>query len=118
MVLDTAAGGFRLRARERERLGRHLTEAVRRARRHGEALAALTIAVDPGTDPTAVAVASRRPGEPWFCLEQPDRDGAALATLGAVVELDDAGPARFRRVAARWRRLASHAACDPPEGPR
>jgi isochorismate synthase len=119
MALTTASrGGFELGASERARLGRHLAEAARRARRHGEALAALTVAVDPEVDPTAVAVASRRAGEPWFCLEQPDRDGASLAALGSVLELDDTGPDRFRRLALRWRRLASHAACDPPEGPR
>jgi salicylate biosynthesis isochorismate synthase/menaquinone-specific isochorismate synthase len=71
-----------------------------------------------GTDPTAVAARSRRPGEPWFCLEQPERDGAAVAALGAVVALEASGPDRFATVAARWRALAARAACDPPDGPR
>jgi salicylate biosynthesis isochorismate synthase/menaquinone-specific isochorismate synthase len=118
MPTRTADGGFSLAAADRTRLQRRLTEAVRRARRHGEALAAITVAVDPATDPTAVAVAARRPGEPWFCLEQPDRDGAALAALGAVAELEAEGPSRFSDVAARWRSLAARAACDPPGGPR
>src|SRR4051812_11520678 len=111
-------GGFALAADDRARLERRLVEALRRARRHGEALAAITIAVDPRTDPTAVAAASRRADEPWFVLEQPDRDGAALAALGAVTTIEAAGEDRFKRVAARWRSLASHAACDPPDGPR
>jgi salicylate biosynthesis isochorismate synthase/menaquinone-specific isochorismate synthase len=118
MPTRTADGGFSLAAADRTRLQRRLTEAVRRARRHGEALAAITVAVDSETDPTAVAVAARRPGEPWFCLEQPDRDGAALAALGAVAELEAEGPSRFSDVAARWRSLAARAACDPPDGPR
>jgi salicylate biosynthesis isochorismate synthase/menaquinone-specific isochorismate synthase len=114
----TSHGGFALSAADRARLERRLVEALRRARRHGEALAAITIAVDPRTDPTAVAAASRRPGEPWFVLEQPDRDSAALAALGAVTTIEASGADRFKRVAARWRTLASHAACDPPDGPR
>ncbi|MBI5103554.1 MAG: isochorismate synthase [Solirubrobacterales bacterium] len=115
-VVSTAPGGFALAPADRARLHKHLVEAVRRARRHGEALAAVTVAAHPGTDPVAVAVASRRDGEPWFCLEQPDRDGAALAALGAVDELEGAGARRFADVAARWRSLASHAVCDPPDG--
>jgi salicylate biosynthesis isochorismate synthase/menaquinone-specific isochorismate synthase len=116
--LSTAPGRFALSAADRARLERHLAEAIRRSRRHGEALAAITVAVDPRTDPTAVAAASRRAGEPWFCLEQPDRDGAALAALGAVTTIEAAGPERFRRVALRWRALAAEAACDGPDGPR
>ncbi|MDX6701969.1 MAG: menaquinone-specific isochorismate synthase [Baekduia sp.] len=116
--LQTAHGDVALSAKDRARLERRLADALRRARRHGEALAAITVAVDPATDPTAVVAASRRHGEPWFCFEQPDRDGAALAALGAAVEIEAAGPDRFKLVAARWRVLASQAACDPPDGPR
>jgi salicylate biosynthesis isochorismate synthase/menaquinone-specific isochorismate synthase len=61
-------------------------------------------------------VASRRSGEPWFVLEQPDRDGSALAALGCVAELQDRGPGRFRTVAQRWRALAADAVCDRPDG--
>ena len=91
---------------------------MRRARRHGEALAAITLRVDGGVDPSAVVSASRRPREPWFCFEQPDRDRAALGALGTAVALEASGPDRFKVVAKRWRTLASHAACDPPDGPR
>ncbi len=119
MALSTAAhGGFALTAADRARLERRLAEAVRRARRHGEALAAITVAVDASVDPTAAVAASRRPGEPWFVLEQPERGRAALAALGAAAELSAGGPDRFRTVAARWRELAARAACDPPDGPR
>ncbi|HWM10391.1 MAG TPA: hypothetical protein VNO82_13650, partial [Solirubrobacteraceae bacterium] len=91
--------------------------AVRRARRSGrEVLAAITVAL-PGADPSAVAFASRRAGEPWFCFEQPDRGGAALAALGCVRRLDGRGPGRFERSAAEWRELAGAAEADPPDGP-
>lgn len=52
-----------------------------------------------------------------MCFEQPDREGAALATLGAAATLEDHGPGRFERVAHRWKRLAANAAAEPPQGP-
>ena len=68
------------------------------------------------TDPTAVALASRRPGERWLCLEQPERDGAALAALGSACTIETSGPERFRTVAAEWRRVAATAVVDDPAG--
>ncbi len=65
-----------------------------------------------GTDPSAVVAATRREGEAWFCFEQPDRDRFALAALGCVAAIEEHGPGRFARVAARWRTLASDAAAD------
>ena len=89
---------------------------MRRARATGgEVLASVTVSVDPAVDPTATAFASRRPGEPWFCFEQPDRERAALGALGCVKALEADGPDRFARVAREWRALASAAACDAPE---
>ena len=90
-----------------------------RARRGGgEVLAAITVPVAPATDPSAVVFASRRDGEPWFCFEQPDRDGAALAALGCVRAI------RVRRRPAlratpppTWRELAGRAEADAPDGP-
>jgi isochorismate synthase len=114
----TAAGDFALSAADRARLARRCATALRRARRHREALAAITLRVGGGVDPSAVIAASRRPDEPWFCFEQPDRDRAALATLGAAAVLESSGPDRFQTVAKRWRVLAANAACDPPDGPR
>jgi salicylate biosynthesis isochorismate synthase/menaquinone-specific isochorismate synthase len=121
MALRTSPGApFALSSADRSRLAEHLERAVRRARRsrRGEALAAVTVALDAGADPTAIAVASRRAGEPWFCLEQPDRDGTALAALGSVAALESHGPKRFADVAGRWRALVADAVCDPPDGPR
>jgi len=68
-------------------------------------------------DPSAVVFASRAPGEDWFCFEQPDRDGAALAALGTVARLTASGPDRFKRVAAQWRELVAGAVADAPDGP-
>src|SRR5205823_276947 len=62
--------------------------------------------------PTAVACASRRDGERWFCWEQPERDATALAALGCVHWLEAAGPDRFGDVAEGWRRLAARAVVD------
>ena len=59
----TASGGFALSAADRERLVRRTGDAIRRARRHHEALAAITIALGPSVDPSAVVAASRRGGE-------------------------------------------------------
>jgi salicylate biosynthesis isochorismate synthase/menaquinone-specific isochorismate synthase len=96
-----------------------LEEGLRKARARGrEVLVAQTVAADPATDPAAVVVASRQGDEPWFVLEQPDRDRSALATLGCVRAVDAGGPERFTRVAREWRRLARDAVADPAQGPR
>src|SRR5215218_12822 len=93
--------------------------AVRRARRAGrEVLVAQTVRVGPDVDPSAVAFASRAPGEPWFCFEQPDCDGSAVAAIGSLRRIEASGPQRFVRVAAAWRALAAGAEADAPDGPR
>ena len=68
-------------------------------------------------DPAAVAAASHRTGEAWFCMDQPERDHAAIAAVGNVLELIDEGPRRFQSLAERWGGVASRAICDPPAGP-
>ncbi len=109
---------FALGEQDRERLVARLELALRRARRTGEAtLATCTIGLPGGLDPSAVVCASRRPGEPWFCFEQPERGGAALAALGEVARLSAAGPDRFAIVAERWRGLVAGAVGDRREDP-
>jgi salicylate biosynthesis isochorismate synthase/menaquinone-specific isochorismate synthase len=101
----------------RARLRAHLREAVRDARRHGLGLAAATWRLPAPADPSAVVLSSRRADEPWMCFEQPDRERAAIGSLGAAMVLEERGAERFRRTAARWRELVARARMDPVAGP-
>jgi isochorismate synthase len=114
---EAEAGHFALPERVRARLRAHLVVALRDARRHGSGVAAATWRLRGQADPSAVALRSRRPGEPWMCFEQPDRDRAAVAALGAAVLIEERGPERFARTAARWRELVARARTDPVAGP-
>jgi salicylate biosynthesis isochorismate synthase len=97
---------------------RRLEVALRRARAAGAPVLASATADAPAlADPTAAVLAARRPGEPWFCLEQPDRDRTALAALGCAVELRGSGPERFVTVARAWRELVARAIAEPVDGP-
>jgi salicylate biosynthesis isochorismate synthase len=101
-----------------DRLERRLEAGLRQARRSGSrTLVSVTAACDRDVDPTAVAAVSRRDREEWFCFEQPDRDGSAVAALGVAWSLEDGGPARFARVAERWRSLSAAALSDSGDGP-
>jgi isochorismate synthase len=107
-----------LEARHRARLESRCHEALRRARGTGaQTLVSLSARLATPRDPSAVIAASRRPDEPWFCLEQPDREDTALAALGEVRRLEERGPQRFARVAAGWRALAAAAIADELRGP-
>jgi isochorismate synthase len=118
-LLGTASRSpFSLTEADRERLAARLRLAVRRARRTGRAtLATLSVALPSDVDPSAVVCASRRPGEPWFLFEQPDRARAALAALGETLTLQDSGAKRFASVAHRWRALSADAVSDQAEEP-
>jgi salicylate biosynthesis isochorismate synthase/menaquinone-specific isochorismate synthase len=50
-------------------------------------------------DPCAVVLASRLATDRWFCWEQPERDGFALAGLGSAHEVVSRGAARFEDAA-------------------
>jgi salicylate biosynthesis isochorismate synthase/menaquinone-specific isochorismate synthase len=114
----TATGSpFALSDEQSQRLADRLVAAVARARRSGRAtLATFSAPLAAGTDPAAIACASRREDEPWFLFEQPDRGRRALATLGCAAELTADGPGRFQLVAERWRELASRAVAGPGAG--
>jgi isochorismate synthase len=100
------------------RLEQRVREGLRRARARGAAaVISITEPIASAGDPSALVAASRQPGEPWFCFEQPDRHGFALAALGCVRELKAGGPDRFEQVAAGWRALVSQAWTDAPDGP-
>jgi isochorismate synthase len=107
-----------LDADSRARLAARCEAALRRARSTGTpCLASVTAPLDRGIDPTAVAVASRRAGEPWFCLEQPQRGGFALAALGCARAIEADGSARFAAISERWQASAASAVADAPDGP-
>jgi len=109
---------FALTESDSESLRARLDLALQRARRSGRAtLATITCALPSDIDPSAVACASRREGEPWFVFEQPDRGGYALAGLGQVICLEGSGEDRFASVADRWRSLSAAAVADSPGDP-
>jgi salicylate biosynthesis isochorismate synthase len=103
--------------RERRRLGAALASALARARRAGrQILTAFSVRTGADVDVSALVCASRRPGEAWFLLEQPERDGAGLAALGEVARISSSGPDRFAAVVARWRALNADAVVSGPGG--
>ena len=53
-------------------------------------------------------------GDRWFCWEQPDRDGFALATLGSAAEVVSRGPGRFADVAERCSEVMRGRLADEP----
>src|SRR6202161_59475 len=109
---------FTLTESDRDGLRPRLDLALQRARRSGHpTLATITIPLPLEVDPSAVVCASRREGEPWVAFEPPDRGWAALAGLGQVVCLEDAGPDRFATLADRWRSLSGRAVADSPGDP-
>jgi salicylate biosynthesis isochorismate synthase/menaquinone-specific isochorismate synthase len=71
------------------------------------------------TDLSAAVLAARRPDDRFFCFEQPDRDGFALAGLGAATVIEADGPDRFRLAARAARDLGVRTfAGDPARDPR
>jgi menaquinone-specific isochorismate synthase len=112
------AGSAWLDERAVQRLERRVAVALRRARATGAVtVVSVSSVTGRGVDPSAVVAASRRPGERWQCLEQPDRGRTALASLGCALALEASGPDRFREMAARWRTLAGRALADDFDGP-
>jgi isochorismate synthase len=107
--------------RLRDRVDRALAQA-RRAHmpgRGGVAVAAITVTVSPVIDLSAAVLQARRTDDRYACLEQPDRDGFALAALGQAAVLEARGPERFAQVSARAGELGRAAfADDPAEDPR
>ncbi|MFL5823838.1 MAG: isochorismate synthase MenF [Solirubrobacteraceae bacterium] len=92
--------------------------AIRRARRAGtEIVASVTAAAPRAVDPVAVVTASRRPGEEWFCFEQPDRGGYAVAGLGCLRQLVGGGDERFVTLSRHWSAVSAAAVADPVQAP-
>ncbi len=117
LVVETPAPEW-LDSDSRARLERCLAGGLRRARVNGmPTVVSVSAAVRWPADPVATIAGSRRPGEPWFCLEQPARAGSAVAALGAVRELEARGPDRFSELSRRWRTLVAGAVTDELPGP-
>ena len=82
------------------------------ARRDGrQVIASITIPAGEASDPSALAFSSRRDGDRWFCFEQPDRDGFALAGVGEAARVSTLGAGRFAAAARQCADLARDAVC-------
>jgi salicylate biosynthesis isochorismate synthase/menaquinone-specific isochorismate synthase len=100
------------------RLETRAAEAVRLARRGGEAaIASVTVPLAGVPDPSAAILAARRHDDPWFCLELPERDDFALATVGQAALIERRGDERFQQAAAAAAALAARVRGDEPHGP-
>jgi len=97
----------------RSALGGRLERAVRRARRERRPIVASASArIEPAVDMSAAVLRARSPRDRFHCLEQPERDGFALATLGCAIAVEGRGEDRFHETAAACRRLSSAAERD------
>jgi salicylate biosynthesis isochorismate synthase/menaquinone-specific isochorismate synthase len=100
------------------RLERRVEIALRRARASGASVLASVTAPLPGSvDPTAIVTGSRGIEQPWFSLEQPQREGFALAALGSVWTLEGRGSDRVSALDRRWRAVAGSAVAEELTGP-
>jgi menaquinone-specific isochorismate synthase len=110
-----AENPFELSEEASTALARRVEQATERSRRdQAPALAAVTVALPADLDLSAAVLQARRPGDRFFCFEQPDRDGFVLAGLGTAQALESRGPGRFREVAVRARDLGRRAFVDDP----
>ena len=116
MALHTAPRSpFQLDDEQLGLLRTRLDEARERAARQGHrSVAALTVPVPAELDLAAAVLMARRPDERFFCFEQPDRDGYAVAGLGEAAVLEAGGPERFRGVAEAARELGRCLVADDP----
>ena len=106
---------FELGAEATRALAERTERALALARQGGgQSVASATVPVPVELDPSAVVLAARRPGERFFCFEQPDRDGYAVCGLGSAATVEGAGSARHGDVAAGCRALAARTLADDP----
>jgi salicylate biosynthesis isochorismate synthase/menaquinone-specific isochorismate synthase len=79
----------------------------------GRRLVSATVPVEV-EDPSAAVFGSRLAGDRWFCWEQPDRGGFAIAALGAAHEVVSRGPKRFGDAVAACSRVSRGRLADEP----
>ncbi len=96
-----------------DQVGSLLAEAEDRDRR---TLVSMT-AVAELDDPAAAVFASRMAGDRWFAWEQPERDGFALAAVGALHEAVSRGRKRFDDLTAECARVMADRIAQEPEAP-
>jgi isochorismate synthase len=87
---------------------------VLRARLERAPLASVSVPLPADLDLSAAVLAARRDGDRFFCFEQPDREGFALAGLGTAAVVEGRGSRRFAEVAAACREIAYGLECDEP----
>jgi salicylate biosynthesis isochorismate synthase len=114
------SGSFALFGERGERLlAERVGAAIAFARREvGPAFASVTVPVAAELDLSAAVLRARRAGDGFWCMEQPDRDGFALAALGQAAVIEREGPDRFAEAARRARELGRRAFADDPAGDR
>ena len=101
-----------------DRLERLWPEARRRFRsKRTPGLLSVSIRTRSLRDPSAVISAARRPGEAWFCLEQPAHLDSVVASLGCLRAIEAGGADRFANVHAQFRDLVRDFVSSPAEGP-
>jgi salicylate biosynthesis isochorismate synthase/menaquinone-specific isochorismate synthase len=81
----------------------------------GRRLVSVTVPIELA-DPSAAVFGSRRADDRWFCWEQPDRDGFALAALGSAHEVTSRGPDRFDDVVAACAAMTRGRLAEEPPG--
>jgi isochorismate synthase len=115
LVTAPAPSPFALDRAALHRLEGRVARAGETARRErARAIAAVTVALPADLDVAAAALAARRADDRFFCLEQPDRDGFALAGIGAAALVEARGPSRFAEAARRARELGRRTFADDP----
>jgi salicylate biosynthesis isochorismate synthase len=118
--IEAESGPFRLGDSAWALLEKRVEAALRRARRERRrVIASVTAPVAAELDLSAAVLASRRAGDRFFCLEQPDRERSTLAALGEAALVETTGEDRFREAAGACRELARGAEAadglgDPP----
>jgi len=91
-----------------------LEELLERASGRGRRLVSVTVEADVA-DPSGTVFASRLVGDRWFCWEQPDRDGFALAGLGSASEAVARGAGRFADLTRQCAAVTRGRLADEPE---
>jgi isochorismate synthase len=110
-----APSPFALSQAARERMAARAVRASEAARMEGaRSIAAVTVGLPADLDLSAAVLAARRADDRFFCLEQPDRGGFALAALGSAALIEARGSGRFGEAAERARELGRRTLADDP----